>query len=125
MTARERQAAINELRDVWMGKTDLSKASAQVRLNWEVVRDCIDRFANRDNPNTSAQYRGPAHVNQDDDIDSEQTLEELLDELNEKFGELPETPTTVQVMDVDLLVHVPVHRGQKVIYIFMYSILPC
>ena len=53
MTARERQAAINELRDVWTGKTDLSKASAQVRLNWEVVRDCIDRFANRDNPNTA------------------------------------------------------------------------
>ena len=69
----------------------------------------------------TAQYRVPAHANQDDDIDSDPKLKELLDQLIEKYGELPETPTTVQVMDVDLLVHVhvPVHRGQKVIYIFM------
>ena len=94
MTARERQAAINELRDVWTGKTDLSKASAQIRLNWQVVRDCIDRFANRDDPDT-------ARANQDDDIDSDQTLEEMLDQLIEKYGDqLPENPTKVQARDL-------------------------
>lgn len=67
----------------------------------------------------TGQYRGPAHVNQDDDIDSDQTLQELLDELNEKYGD--QLPTKVQVRDLDLLVHVhvPVHRGQIAIYIFM------
>lgn len=72
----------------------------------------------------TAQYRGPAHVNQDDDIDSDQTLEELLDQLIEKYGDqLPENPTKVQVRDLDLLVHVhvPVHRGQIAKYKYTYS----
>ena len=53
MSAQERQAAISEFRDVWMGRTDLSQASAQVRLSWQVIRDCVDRFVNRNSPNTA------------------------------------------------------------------------
>jgi hypothetical protein len=53
MSAQERQAAISEFRGVWMGRTDLSQASAQVRLSWQVIRDCVDRFVNRNSPNTA------------------------------------------------------------------------
>ena len=54
MTPREQAAMVSEFESVWRGQTDLSMASAQVRLNWGTVRDCIDRFANKDNPTAAA-----------------------------------------------------------------------
>jgi hypothetical protein len=49
------EAAIEEVKGVLSGKMGLSQASAQVRLNWPVIRECVDRFANRNNPSGGAR----------------------------------------------------------------------
>ena len=49
------QMPIGEVAGVLTGRMSLSQASAQVRLNWPVIRGCIDRFANRNSPPGGAQ----------------------------------------------------------------------
>ena len=55
MSIQENQALISEVRDVWMGRTDLNHARAQIRLNWEVIRGCVDRYFNSRDDSSNAQ----------------------------------------------------------------------
>jgi hypothetical protein len=72
MTEGERQAAISEARSVLQGRTALSQASAQLRLNWPVIRRCIARFADRNDPTNlpvQSQFLSLFGLGDDDDDD--------------------------------------------------------
>ena len=63
LTDQVRRAFISEARSVWTGRTPLSQASAQIRLNWPVIRDCVDRYTNQNNPpSAQAEFLGETHV---------------------------------------------------------------
>ena len=41
---------MSEIMSVWTGQRSLSQASAQVRVNWDTIQSCIDRFGNQNQP---------------------------------------------------------------------------
>lgn len=53
MPTQQQRAVINEFMSVWTGQKALSQASAQLRLNWGIIRSCIDRFTNLNEPSVA------------------------------------------------------------------------